>query len=133
MTAGMADISGGYPNPIARYGARRGYIRRISKSDCALRCQARIYPADLQIGLRVTGPGADISGGYPNPIARYGARRGYIRRISKSDCALRGQARKNPRPTHDHQFGTWVGVVGRDDQFGAWRGSSNDRSNPSRG
>gem|GEM_PF-2954678 len=36
------------------------------------------------------------------------------------DCAWRGQARKNPRPTQDHQFGAWFGVVGNAYQFGAW-------------
>src|SRR6185312_4215555 len=33
-----------------------------------------------------------------------------------------GQARKNPRPTQDHQFGTWFDVVGNAYQFGAWFG-----------
>src|SRR6185312_2185847 len=55
-----------------------------------------------------------------------GARRGYIRRASDPDCIYRGQARKNPRPTQDHQFGAWFSVVGCDHQFGAWLGVVND-------
>src|SRR6185312_15587564 len=51
-----------------------------------------------------------------------GARRGYILGASDPDCIYRGQARKNPRPTPDHQFGAWFSVVGCDHQFGAWLG-----------
>ncbi len=42
--------------------------------------------------------------------------------LSGFDCAWRGQARKNPRPTQDHQFGAWFDVVGNACQFGAWFG-----------
>jgi hypothetical protein len=45
-------------------------------------------------------------------------------RPSDSDCAERGQARMNPRPTQDYRFGAASSAVGRDDQFGAWLTSS---------
>jgi hypothetical protein len=41
-------------------------------------------------------------------------------RPSDSDCAERGQARMNPRPTQDHRFGAASSAVGRDHQFGAF-------------
>jgi hypothetical protein len=38
---------------------------------------------------------------------------------SAFDNALRGQARMNPRPTQDHQFGASNGAVGNAHQSGA--------------